>query len=177
MRCIKGWCPRQKWRSQNIFDMQKNGRPNTSLNNVKKTVQSTHFQHEIVALQLFYTKVHVVVQVNTCEGCCFFWTRDRGLKAMDNRCFKTERTHCNILKATFSYQEEKGTFSRRLQLKRLCKYSISRRSALRSHKRGGQYSSAQKWLLNKAHRIHKHYPGSKFVTWPSIVYYSSVRKC
>ena len=37
---------------------------------------------------------------------------------MDNRCFKTERTHCNILKATFSNQEEKGTFSRRLQPKR-----------------------------------------------------------
>ena len=30
---------------------------------------------------------------------------------MDTPCFKTERTNWNILKATFSYHEEKGTFS------------------------------------------------------------------
>ena len=77
---------------------------------------------------------------------------------MDTRRFKTERTHCNILKATFSYQEKKGTFP--------VDYSPSACVNTRFHgvqpydhtKEAAQDSSAQKWLLNNAHCIHKHYP-------------------
>ena len=70
---------------------------------------------------------------------------------MDTRCFKTERTHCNILKATFSYQEKKVPVD----------YSPSACVNTRFHgvqpydhtKEAAQDSSAQKWSLNNAHWI------------------------
>ena len=79
---------------------------------------------------------------------------------MDTRRFKTERTHCNILKATFSYQ------ARRRKEPFPVDYSPSACVNTRIHgvqpydhtKEAAQDRSAQKWSLNDAHRIHKHYP-------------------
>ena len=93
---------------------------------------------------------------------------------MDTSCLKTERTYCNILKETFSYQKKKGTFSRRLQ-PTACVNTRSYGVQPYDHTReAAKDSSAQKWSLNNAHHnnIHKHYPwiNYKSVTW-LIVYY------
>ena len=95
----------------------------------------------------------------------FFLLEIADYKAMDTRLFKIERTHCDILKATFSYQEEKGTFP--------VDYSPSACVNTRFHgvqpydhtKEAAQDSSAQNVYINTI-------LGFVSVTWPSIVYYS-----
>ena len=66
---------------------------------------------------------------------------------MDTRCFKTERPHCNILKATFSYQEEKGIFP--VDYSPIaCVYTRPHGVQPYDHTRAAiKDSSAQKWSL------------------------------
>ena len=77
---------------------------------------------------------------------------------MDTRRFKSERTHCNIIRRLSATRRRKEPFP--------VDYSPSACVNTRFHgfqpydhtKEAAQDSSAQKWSLNNAHCIHKHYP-------------------
>ena len=91
---------------------------------------------------MFYTKVHVVARVNTCDSFFFFLI-----------CIVSRPSEHS--EGDFQLPGEERNLSRRLQPKRLCKYSISRRSALRSHyQEAAKDSWAQKWLLNNTYIVY-----------------------